>query len=148
MTIDLHDKQLKISFLWKLPVKIQGIINSSIKIRLIWLKTKKLQLKLANLFYKFNKCVNKFCFDSREIVQKLSMIDTWRLHGDVFSLARHVHQYLCRCMEPAVLKLRFPETRRERNHRRREILATNSCRMAKETWQMGIKLEDRDLWKL
>ena len=133
MTIDIQKKGTENIISLKTAIKILGIINSSIKILPIWLKTKKLQLKLANLFYKFNKCMNKFYFETRETGHKLSIMDTSRLHGDVFSLARHVHQYLCRCMEPAVLKLRLPEAWCERNHGRREILATNSCCMAIET---------------
>lgn len=113
-------------------VKHSRNINSSIKRLQIWLKTKQLQLKPANLFYISDKCINTFCLETRETVQKLSISDAWRLHGDGVSLARHVHQYLCRCMEPAVLELRLPEIRCESNNRRREVLATNSCCMTKD----------------
>lgn len=129
MTIDLHNKWLKISFLWELAVKILGTNNFSIKNLPNGLKTMKIQLKswlcFINLTNISIKCVLK-------LAKSLKIQLQIHLYSNVISLACHVHQYLCRCMEPAVLELWLPKIRCERNHRRREVLATNSCCMTKE----------------
>ena len=45
------------------------------------------------------------------------------------SFAGHVHKNLRSCMKPTVLKFRIPEDWCKRNHRCREVLASNSCSM-------------------